>query len=148
MYIMGGAALMLLFGARQSTRDVDAVFIAPTDKTIPELAKGIAQRLNLPPDWLNDAAKGFVHGFDEEGPIVFSSAALRVWSFPLPQLPAMKLAAWRDDLDIADAKLLLSNLKGSHDEIWSKVRPYIVPGRELKARYAFDDLWGRQHGTT
>ena len=27
-----------------------------------------------------------------------------------------------------------------------KVEPHVVPGREMKAQYAFDDLWEAQHG--
>jgi hypothetical protein len=56
--------------------------------------------------------------------------------------------AWRDDLDIADARLLLGKLVGKKEEIWSVLRPHVVPGRELKARYAFDDLWEELHGTS
>ena len=59
----------------------------------------------------------------------------------------MKLSAWRDDLDIDDARLLLSRLPeiGDREAVWAVVEPYVVPGRELKARYAFDDLWEAQN---
>jgi hypothetical protein len=63
------------------------------------------------------------------------------------QLLAMKLSAWRDDVDIADARLLLSKLEGSRDGVWSWIEPFLVPGRELKARYAFEDLWELEHGS-
>jgi hypothetical protein len=53
----------------------------------------------------------------------------------------MKLCAWRDDLDINDARLLLSLFAGSREEVFSRIRPFLVPGRELRAQYAFDDLW-------
>ena len=33
-------------------------------------------------------------------------------------------------------------------EVWEQLEPYLVPGRELKARYAFDDLWESEHGTS
>lgn len=59
----------------------------------------------------------------------------------------MKLSAWRDDLDIEDARLLLSKLTGSKEEIWRQTQPFLVPGRELKSRYAFDDLWESEHAT-
>jgi len=52
----------------------------------------------------------------------------------------MKLSAWRDDLDVADARLLLSRLSGDRASVWSRVEPHLVPGRELKTQYAFDDL--------
>ena len=62
-------------------------------------------------------------------------------------LLAMKLSAWRDDVDIADARVLRREFQGKRAEIWSLIEPFLVPGRELKARYAFDDLWESEHGS-
>jgi len=62
------------------------------------------------------------------------------------QLLAMKLSAWRDDIDIADARRLLQEMSGSREDIWQAVEPYLVPGDELKAQYAFADLWETYHG--
>ena len=59
----------------------------------------------------------------------------------------MKLSAWRDDLDIEDARRLLKESQGTREEVWREVEPFVVPGRELKARYALDDLWESEHGT-
>ena len=55
----------------------------------------------------------------------------------------MKLSAWRDDVDIGDASILLQATRESltRDEVWSLLEPYLVPGRELTARFALDDLW-------
>ena len=53
----------------------------------------------------------------------------------------MKFSAWRDDVDIADARRLLQEMAGDQATIWSQVKPYLVPGQELKASYAFLDLW-------
>ena len=64
----------------------------------------------------------------------------------IEQLLAMKLSAWRDDVDISDAKRLLSELNGSRDGIWNGVLRHLVPGRELKAKLAYDDLWESLHG--
>lgn len=144
LFIMGGAAMALLFNARQTTRDVDAVFIA-YGSLISSAARNIAKELQLPEDWLNEGAKGYLNGI-AEGPYVFSSAGLQVRTLAIPQLLAMKLSAWRDDLDIADARLLLRNCTGSREEIWASVQSHLVPGRELKARYAFDDLWNEDNG--
>lgn len=58
----------------------------------------------------------------------------------------MKLSAWRDDIDIADASRLLAEMTGRRADIWQEVEPHLVPGDELKAQYAFADLWEAQHG--
>lgn len=76
---------------------------------------------------------------------MLSAPGIEVRSPATAQLLAMKLSAWRDDLDIADAKRLLDELVGSREEIWQAVEPFLVPGDELKAQYAFEDLWEGQH---
>ena len=58
----------------------------------------------------------------------------------------MKLSAWRDDVDIDDARHLLQNLEGPRQQVWAKVEPYLVPGTQLKAQYAFLDLWEDVYG--
>jgi hypothetical protein len=58
----------------------------------------------------------------------------------------MKLSAWRDDLDVSDARRLLEELTGDRDEVWREIEPYLVPGEELKAQYAFVDIFGRTGG--
>ena len=93
-------------------------------------AAKVADRLGLPADWLNDGAKGYVHGL-ATGQVL---------------LEAAELSAWRDDLDVADARLLLSKIAGDRASVWQQVEPHLVPGRELKARYAFDDLWEADRG--
>lgn len=147
LIVVGGAAMVLLFGARDSTKDVDAFQLDPEAKVrVAEAAAAVAIALELPGDWLNDAAKGYVHGMSL-GPVLLDRPTLRVRTLSVTQLLAMKLSAWRDDLDVEDARRLLKECRGARADVWREVEPHIVPGREMKAQYAFDDLWEGEHGT-
>lgn len=140
LVVAGGAAVVLLYGAREATKDVDAVFLSRSDPAVLRTAvQRVAADLALPDDWLNDAAKGYVHGL-ALGDVLIDHPALLVRALAPHQLLAMKLSAWRDDVDIDDARLLLTKLSADRDEL--------VPGRETKANFAFCDLWEAEHGPT
>ncbi|EDN72794.1 conserved hypothetical protein [Beggiatoa sp. SS] len=56
--LYGGAVMCLVYNARPSTKDVDAIFepVLKLRKAIEE----VAHANNLNEDWLNDSVKGFV----------------------------------------------------------------------------------------
>lgn len=146
LLLVGGAAMVLLYDARLSTRDLDVVILRPrASHLVRVLASQVAEEQGLPSDWLNDGVKGFVTGFST-GPTVLDAPGIVVNTASVEHLLAMKLCAWRDDLDIADATRLLLELSGSRDEIWEKLEPYLIPVLKLKAEYAFLDLWESVHG--
>jgi predicted nucleotidyltransferase len=139
--LMGGAVMALAYEARASTRDVDALFFSPPDAvTIRRLALQVALEMDLSEDWLNDGAKGFVQGLDL-GERLIVADGIEVWQVSPIQLLAMKISAWRDDTDIQDATRLLQELSGTREEIWAQLEPFLSKGDELKAHYAFMDLW-------
>src|SRR4029077_13189637 len=92
----------------------------------------VAQRLDLPDDWLNDGAKGFLVGVTR-GVVLFESQSLIVCAASTAQLLAMKLAAWRDAVDRDDARLLLSRMVGSAEDVWDLVKP-LVPYHQIDKR--------------
>jgi hypothetical protein len=145
LVIVGGAALVLLFKARDSTKDVDAFFVRPEAATVRLAAEHVAASLNLPDDWLNDNAKGYLVGLSK-GDLLYKSEFLTVYAASLPQLLAMKLSAWRDAIDRDDAKLLLQRISGSREQIWTALEPFITKHLLDKASYAFEDLWEVLHG--
>lgn len=146
LLVVGGAAMVLAYNARLSTRDVDAVAVPPPEaQVLRTLVRAVASERGWADDWLNDGAKGYLIGVSR-GPTVFTAPGIEVRIPSVPQLLAMKLSAWRDDVDIEDARRLLSELEGERDVLWQAVEPYLVPGDELKAYYAFLDLWESLHG--
>ena len=139
--------MVLAYNARLATHDVDVFILSPKEARIARtLAQQVAQELKWPDDWLNDGAKGFLVGISK-GPVIFSAPGIVVKRPEVAQLLAMKLSAWRDDVDIDDARRLLQELQGSQSEIWQRVEPFLVPGQRLKAQYAFLDLWETTYGT-
>lgn len=143
--VVGGAALVLMFRVRASTKDIDAYFVQPEAFLIRQAAEAVADRLDLPSDWLNDGAKGYFRGLST-GKVLYTSPSLTVHAASTAQLLAMKLAAWRDAVDRADARLLLSQMVGSADDIWRAVEPFVPPRDRDKASYALEDLWESTHG--
>lgn len=143
--VAGGAALVLLYGARPSTKDVDAYFLGPDAAILRAAAQRVAQKLDLPDDWLNDGVKGYFLGITK-GEVLFESQSLTARAASTAQLLAMKLAAWRDAIDRGDAMLLLSHMRGSQAEVWSEVLPLVPVAQRNKASYAFEDLWEAIHG--
>jgi hypothetical protein len=77
LFGVGGAAMALAYYQGRMTRDVDALFVpAPAVRAA---AEEVGATHGLEPDWLNDAAKGFLRGPDEHPPTVFESE-LAAWS--------------------------------------------------------------------
>lgn len=140
--VLGGTAMVLGFNARFSTKDVDIAPTATSDlQLLRELAGRIAIENTWDEDWFNDAAKGYLQG-RESLVLVFHAPGISVYRPSTPQLLAMKLTAWRDDVDISDAAILLQHLTAdSIEEAWKQLAPFVLPGLELKARYALSDLW-------
>lgn len=147
--LVGGAVMVLRFNARPSTKDIDAVILQPREaRLVRELAKLVANEFEWTEDWLNDGAKGYLVGISD-GPIVFQAAGIEARAPSLEQLLAMKLSAWRDDIDISDARRLLQEVgQGKNkDEVWQSIEPFLVKGDELTAQYAFWDLWESLYDT-
>jgi len=108
LFVVGGAAMALAYDEGRLTRDVDAVLVPAPE--VRKAAESIAEVHGLEPDWLNDAAKGFLPGSDENPTTVFASESLLV-QIPSPEyLLAMKLHASRDEADLDDAATLFNVL--------------------------------------
>jgi hypothetical protein len=142
LFVVGGAAMALAYAARRVTRDVDAIF-EPT-AAIYEAARAVAEQLDLPDDWLNDAVKAFIPGEDSARRVVFSTPSLEV-SAALPRyLLAMKLLTSRVDQDVGDIRVLyeLCGFTTPNEGMGLVERFY--PGRTIEPRTQFllEELFG------
>jgi hypothetical protein len=134
VFLVGGAAMTLAYDTRRTTRDVDAVF--EPKKTVYEAARGIADRHDLPEDWLNDAVKGFLHGSDPDATPVLDTPGLRVDVASPRYLLAMKLLAARDE-DVDDILILYRHCGfRSVDEGLDLVEA-AYPGRSIPVRVRY-----------
>ncbi len=132
--LYGGAVMCLVYEARPSTRDVDAIF-----KPISEMRRAIhriAEKHNLRSDWLNDAVKGFVVSHSQR--ILFDFSHLKIYVPEPDYLLAMKVLAARvDTTDRADVELLINALKiKSADEVFTILENY-YPRQQIKPATQF-----------
>lgn len=143
LFVVGGAAMALEYDQDRLTRDVDALFIpAPV---VRQVAEEISATHGLEPDWLNDAAKGFLPGDDAHPVTVFESESLLV-QVPSPEyLLAMKLHASRDERDLDDAARLFNRLgyTAAQDCIDLLAATYPVGQLLPRHRYIAEDVASR-----
>ena len=142
LYLVGGAVMCLVFGARASTQDVDAYF-TPT-RVVREAAARVAANAGIDPGWLNDAVKGYL---DPRGEFdrYLELPHLRVFVAHPRYLFALKCAALRlgeEFHDVDDVRYLLRYLDvRSVDEALAIVTLYIDETRLLpKTRLILEAL--------
>lgn len=112
--VVGGAAMILHFGASRTTRDVDMVVLRGDVAELRRAIRGVAQERNLPDDWMSDAAKGFADILppDFQRRLVLLGLPLerlRLYVPGRPEQVAMKVAALREQ-DLEDLELLLPQM--------------------------------------
>ena len=134
--IVGGTAMVLAFNARGSTKDVDAIF-QPTSE-IRAASAAVAEELELPADWLNDAAKGFLSAAGEFTPVAsIDLPNLRVQAPTAEYMLAMKVLAARTGIggergDSKDIAFLIRMLGlPNADSVMAIVSRYYDPARIL-----------------
>ena len=139
--LFGGAAMLLGWNSRRTTRDIDAVF-EPASK-IRRLVGMIADEEGLPTGWLNDAVKGFVDVLPARRafrPVIFSTEHLHIYTPPPEYLIAMKSLAARTGPEHADAEDMIFLIRAarlrSAESIFKLVRRY-YPDRPIPARTRF-----------
>lgn len=141
--LFGGAAMVLAFNARSSTKDVDAIF--RPKKEIYAISKEIALKYYLPEGWLNDSVKGFITSDSFKQNLFIRYNNLSVY-IPEPQyLLAMKCMSMRigmESSDIDDIKTLLKYLKiKKTEEVFQLIEKYYPQNKiPQKTFYAIDEI--------
>jgi len=148
--LLGGTIMVLAFKARPATRDVDAIFHPA--QLIRELAQEVEREHDLPENWLNDGAKGYIsatHTTTERDLPQFDN--LRIVA-PTPEyLLAMKCMASRiaseggQRSDVADIEFLIKHLGLTNaEDAMAIVQRYYPPERiPVRAQYLLEDIFSQ-----
>jgi hypothetical protein len=144
LYLVGGAVMCLALDAREATRDVDAWFQPVT--VVRQAAARVAERAEVPADWLNDAVKRFLSDRGDYAPFLEHSH-LTVFVAVPEYLLALKCLAMRlgaEFQDEADVRFLLRLLELTtvEDALAIVGRYFDLARVPLKTRLALEELLG------
>jgi hypothetical protein len=135
VHVVGGAAMLLAYESRFSTRDVGALF--SPDGPMPDAIHQVADEMGWPRTWLNNQASSYVSRTPGEGSPVFDHPFLHVAATPAEHLLAMKVLAARSVRDGDDITLLLDRLRiTAAAGVWEIVERYF-PGQPISNRSKF-----------
>ena len=142
----GGIVSLLYFRSRDHIGDIDAIFPEPWEGlgVLKSSIKTVQDELSLPDDWINDSMMFF--GVDTKSDnVIFNHPNLKLIAADWNELLAHKLNAYRSDLDIKDAVLILKEANPPDKELfWNSVVEYkpITPKISLNEfRRRFDEVW-------
>lgn len=143
--------MCLEYEARDNTKDVDAIF--QHKKIVYKLAKEISEELrgqiDINPDWLNDAVKGYLSSkkhIKDEFSIILDFPNLKVYS-PAPEyILAMKCISFRlteESQDKEDIKFLIKKLNLSISEDVLEIVKEYYPEKQIpvKFQYGIDEIF-------
>lgn len=136
--LYGGAVFTLIYGSRESTKDVDAV-VRPS-AIARKLAIQVAQEFDLPEDWLNDDVEQFLAEKEAKRRLTGEEfgPGLRISVPTAAYLLAMKLRAARPPLpgyagDAEDIRFLLRKMEITSVAAAEAVHDKFFPHDELSA---------------
>lgn len=146
VWMVGGAVMSLVLGAREATRDIDGA-LRPRSELV-EAAAAVARRVGVPEDWINDAVRGFLSPQGEFEPFL-DLPHLRVYAAHPEYMLAMKCLAMRDAAsspDHGDVRFLLRYLGVSTaaEALAIVTRYYDEPMVTLRTRLLLEELMGEQ----
>jgi predicted nucleotidyltransferase len=145
VYLVGGAVMCLAMDARDSTRDVDALF-RPT-RVVREAAARVAARARVHDTWLNDSVKAYLSPRGDFDPFL-DLPHLKVFVARPEYLLAMKCASMRlgeEFHDLDDVRYLLRHRNVSTvEEALAIIGRYFDDAQLLpKTRLVLEEILGR-----
>ena len=140
LHLVGGAVMCLVFKTRESTRDVDAWFEATS--AVRAAARRVAEALDLPDDWLNDAAKAYIPR-DAHFEAWRSFPNLEILVADTRTLFVMKCAAARTEEDAGDIRALAGalGLTTSHEALKLVAAYYPEDRLPVRTRLLLEELF-------
>ncbi|MCK4620425.1 MAG: hypothetical protein KAT52_10805 [Desulfobacterales bacterium] len=141
--LYGGAVMCLVYDARPSTKDVDAIF--QPSEIIREAAKEIANEYELVNDWLNDGVKGFLVEHPRKVFLNLSHLVVMV-AEPEYMLAMKSLSARIDGTDSKDIEFLINKLQiTTVDEVFKIIDKYyprriVKPATQFFLEEVFDEI--------
>lgn len=123
--IVGGAAMILHFGASRATRDIDVLVLRGDIMELRQAARLVARARELPEDWINDAVKGFADILPSDFYHRLVSLGLpfqhlRLYVLGLPEQVAMKIVALREQ-DLEDLELLIPSMSEAERDVLVRI---------------------------
>ncbi|HEX4648775.1 MAG TPA: DUF6036 family nucleotidyltransferase [Steroidobacteraceae bacterium] len=142
LFLVGGAVMCLVYAARPSTHDVDAVF-RPSEE-VRKAAARAALRAGVSPDWLNDAVKAYLSAQGDFAQFL-ELDYLTVMVAEAEYMLAMKCLAMRigpEFHDEEDVRYLLRHLDiRAYDKALAVIRKYFPLERfPQKTLYALAEI--------
>jgi len=140
--LIGGAAMILHFGADRITRDADVFILKGSPSELRQAIKEVADEREIPENWMSDAAKGFTDVllpdfYHRLVPLDFNFRHIRLYSIGLPEQVALKIIALREQ-DLEDLELLLPKVTKSDKNIIISMMNHVIsfrPDWAQKMRY-------------
>lgn len=146
--LFGGTVMVLAFTARPATKDVDGIF--EPAQLVRNAAERVAERQNLPRNWLNDGVKGFTSLQHETVTGNLPQFKYLRLSMPVPEyLLAMKCMASRiggtagEQSDVPDVIFLLRHLgiRSAREALDIVARYYPANRISVKTQYLLEGLF-------
>jgi len=144
--LVGGAAMILHFGALRATRDIDVLVLRGDVRELREAVRRVALEHNLPEDWVNDAVKGFADILPPDfyhrlAPIELPLQRLRLYVLGRAEQAALKIVALREQ-DLEDLEILLPAMSPAEREVLLRIMHHVSafrPDWAQKMRYFLEE---------